>query len=138
MNKSYEELIKLKTFKERFEYLKCNSKVGNTTFDNNRYLNQEFYKSKKWLSVRDKVIIRDNGCDLGCCDYDIIGEPCVIHHINEITVEDIINDSPNLYDLNGLITTRDRTHKAIHFGDIDLLPQDPIERYPNDTCPWRQ
>lgn len=138
MNKSYSELIKLESFEDRFNYLKTNSRIGDETFGYSRFLNQEFYKSKKYRHVRDMAIIRDMGCDLGILDRPIKGEPCILHHINEISIDDIINDSPILYDLENMITTRSSTHKAIHFGDIDLLPNSPIEREVNDTCPWKK
>lgn len=137
--KSYSELMRLETFEERFEYLRLDGRVGESTFGFDRYLNQDFYhKDRKWLRTRDKIIVRDNGCDLGSPDREIPeGVKILIHHINPITSEDIINRSPKLYDPENLISTIKITHDAIHYGNKDLLLKDPIERTKNDTCPWR-
>lgn len=135
--KTYSELIELSTFKERFEYLKLNGRVGEDTFGYDRYLNQIFYKSKEWLSIRNYVITRDNGCDLGVPGREILGDKILIHHINPITKEDILNRSKKLLDPENLITTVKNTHDAIHYGSSDLLYEEPIERSKNDTCPWR-
>ena len=134
--KTYSELIAIPTFEERFEYLKLDGQVGVETFGFNRYLNQAFYKSDEWLSIRDYVITRDNGCDLGMEGYEIYGR-ILIHHINPITKDDIIQRSRILLDPENLITTVKRTHDAIHYGDSNLLMRAPIERRKNDTCPWR-
>ena len=134
--KTYSELITIPTFEERFEYLKLDGQVGVETFGFNRYLNQVFYKSDEWLSIRDDIITRDNGCDLGMEGYEIYGR-ILIHHINPITKDDIIQRSRNLLDPENLITTVKRTHDAIHYGDSNLLMKSPIERRKNDTCPWR-
>ena len=134
--KTYSELITIPTFEERFEYLKLDGQVGVETFGFNRYLNQAFYKSDEWLSIRDYVIARDNGCDLGMEGYEIYGR-ILIHHINPITKDDIIQRSRILLDPENLITTVKRTHDAIHYGDSNLLMRAPIERRKNDTCPWR-
>lgn len=134
--KTYSELITIPTFEERFEYLKLDGQVGVETFGFNRYLNQAFYKSDEWLSIRDYVITRDNGCDLGMEGYEIYGR-ILIHHINPITKDDIIQRSRILLDPENLITTVKRTHDAIHYGDSNLLMKAPIERRKNDTCPWR-
>lgn len=134
--KTYSELITIPTFEERFEYLKLDGQVGVETFGFNRYLNQAFYKSDEWLSIRDYVITRDNGCDLGMEGYEIYGR-IIIHHINPITKDDIIQRSRILLDPENLITTIKRTHDAIHYGDSNLLMRAPIERRKNDTCPWR-
>ena len=134
--KTYSELITIPTFEERFEYLKLDGQVGVETFGFNRYLNQAFYKSDEWLSTRDYVITRDNGCDLGMEGYEIYGR-ILIHHINPITKDHIIQRSRNLLDPENLITTVKRTHDAIHYGDSNLLMRAPIERRKNDTCPWR-
>ena len=135
--RTYTELMKLPTFEERYEYLKLGGKVGEDTFGFDRYLNQIFYKSKEWLSVRNQVITRDNGCDLGALDHEIRGNRIIIHHMNPITKEDILNRSDYLLNPEYLITTIDNTHNAIHYGDKDLLYTDPIVRSKNDTCPWR-
>lgn len=136
--KTYSELIKLTTFEERYRYLKLDGKVGDNTFGFDRYLNQRFYQhDPEWLSIRDKVIIRDKGCDLGIDGRDVYRN-IIIHHINPITKEDIIRRTRKLFDLENLICTSDTTHKAIHYGNGDLLIKDPIERCANDTIPWRK
>lgn len=134
--RTYSELITLPTFEERYEYLRLGGMVGEETFGFDRYLNQSFYKSKEWLSIRDKVIVRDNGCDLAMEDREIHGR-ILIHHMNPITKEDILNRSEFLLDPEYLICTVKNTHDAIHYGDASLLITAPIERSKNDTCPWR-
>lgn len=135
--RTYSELIKLSTFEERYEYLRLGGKVGEETFGFDRYLNQIFYKSPEWLKVRNLVILRDCGCDLGITDYEIGGK-ILIHHMNPITVEDIVNRSDFLLNPEYLICTSKNTHDAIHYGDRNLLYNTiPIERSKNDTCPWR-
>jgi hypothetical protein len=136
MIRTYHELHKLKTFEERYQYLRIFGIVGQATFGYDRYLNQMLYTSGRWKKTRDKVIIRDNGCDLGVEDYQIYGR-ILIHHLNPITVEDIELERECVYDLENLICTSLDTHNAIHYGDESLLPQVPIERTPHDTCPWR-
>ncbi len=141
MNKCYSELIKFDSFKERFEYLKLNGIVSDVTFGSKRYLNQEFYKSDKWKRVRRAIIIRDNGCDLGIRGHEIVnhrGIILIIHHINPITIDDILNESSIVFDPENLITTTFRTHNAIHYGDESCIISEPIERRPNDTCPWKR
>ena len=128
--------MQLKTFEERYEYLKIGGKVGEETFGFDRYLNQVFYTSDEWRSIRNDVIIRDNGCDLGMPDREIKGS-IIIHHMNPISKEDILNRSEFLLDPEYLICTFKLTHDAIHYGSSDLLPKGPIERTKNDTCPWR-
>lgn len=135
--KTYSELMKLSTFEERYEYLRIGGTVGEETFGFDRYLNQIFYKSKEWLAVRNYVIARDNGCDLGHLDHEIIDEKVLVHHMNPITKEDILNRSEFLLNPEYLITTIKNTHDAIHYGNSDLLYTGPIERSKNDTCPWR-
>ena len=135
--RTYSELSKLKTFKERFTYLRLNGFVGKETFGFDRYLNQVFYKSAKWRSIRDFVIVRDNGCDLGIEGREIYGK-IIIHHMNPITIQDIGQESDFLLDPEFLISTVHETHNAIHYGDENLLILAPIERKPNDTCPWRR
>lgn len=134
--KTYSELILLPTFEERFEYLKLDGYIGEETFGYDRYLNQQFYRSAEWKSLRNKIITRDLGCDLGCEGYDIFGR-IYIHHMNPITKDDIIHSSDYLTNPEYLICTTKRTHDAIHFGDKDLLPEEPVSRRPNDTCPWK-
>lgn len=135
--RTYSELIKLSTFEERYRYLKLDGKVGEETFGFDRYLNQMFYKSKEWRSVRNHVILRDNGCDLGIEGREIHGR-ILIHHMNPITKEDILNRTDFLMNPEYLISTIETTHNAIHYGDEDLLMKDPIERHKNDTCPWKR
>lgn len=135
--KTYSELIKLPTFKERYHYLKMNGMVGEETFGFDRWLNQAFYKSKEWLAIRDHVIFRDNGCDLGIPEREIHGR-VLIHHMNPITKRDILDRSEFLLNPEYLITTTKITHDAIHFSDESLLYEDPIERTINDTCPWKR
>lgn len=135
--KTYSELVKLNSFEERYKYLKLEGKVGEDTFGFDRYLNQIFYKTDEWKSVRDYVISRDNGCDLGIFDREIKFGKILVHHMNPITKEDILNRSDILLNPEYLITTTKNTHDAIHYGSDDLLYQDPVERYKNDTCPWK-
>lgn len=137
MIRTYYELIKLKTFKDRFEYLKLDGIVGEETFGFDRYMNQIFYKSREWTSVRRAVIIRDNGCDLGVEGYEIHGK-ILIHHMNPINLSDIVHKTDELLNPDYLITTVLSTHNAIHYGDASLLPALPIERRANDTCPWKR
>ena len=137
MIRTYSELIKLKTFKDRFEYLKLDGIVGEETFGFYRYMNQIFYKSREWTSVRRSVIIRDNGCDLGVEGYEIHGK-ILIHHMNPINLSDIVHKTDELLNPDYLITTVLSTHNAIHYGDASLLPVLPIERRANDTCPWKR
>ena len=134
--KSYSGLILLPTFKERFEYLNLSGKPGNETFGFDRYLNQRFYVSREWQQFRAKVISRDEGCDLGMPDRPIQGK-VIIHHINPLTLEDFEEQSDALFDMDNVICVSHNTHNAIHYGDFSLIPKDPIERKPNDTCPWR-
>ena len=135
--RTYSELITLPTFKERYEYLRLNGRVGEETFGFDRYLNQTFYKSQEWLNIRDEIIIRDNGCDLGVEGYEIHGR-ILIHHMNPITIDDILQRSDFLLNPEYLISTIKRTHDAIHYGDENLLIDVPIERTKNDTCPWKR
>lgn len=138
MIKTYSELITLPTFEERFEYLKLDGRVGYETFGYDRYLNQILYNSYDWKNrCRRDIIIRDNGCDLGCEGFEIFGK-ILVHHINPITVEDVLNRNPIVFDPENLISTTHNTHNAIHYGDIDLLTIRPIERTKNDTCPWKR
>ena len=136
-NRSYSELIALPTYQERFNYLKLAGRVGADTFGFDRYLNQHLYqRNPRWKKTRDKVIIRDNGCDLGIEGREIFGK-IIVHHMNPITMDDILNDRDWIYDPEFLICTAHITHNAIHYGDERLLMLDPKERTPNDTCPWK-
>ena len=134
--RTYSEMITLKTYEERFDYLKIGGRVGLETFGYDRYLNQILYNTKQWKKFRREIIIRDNACDLACEGYEI-NYRILVHHINPITVEDIINRKPMIFDPENAITTTHRTHNAIHYGDKNLLMLQPMERTPNDTCPWR-
>ena len=135
--RTYSELILLPTFEERYRYLRIAGTVGKETFGFDRYLNQIFYKSDEWLEIRDYVIDRDNGCDLGVDGFDIEGR-ILIHHMNPISKEDILRRSKFLLDPEYLITTVKNTHDAIHFGNEDLLYTGIVERSPNDMCPWKR
>ena len=135
--KCYSELILLPTFQARYQYLRLNGEVGKETFGFDRYMNQFFYRSPEWRRVRDFVISRDEGCDLGIPGREIFGR-VIIHHMNPIRPEDIRNRSELLLNPEYLITTIHDTHLAIHYGDEHLLLQEPVERRPNDTCPWKR
>ena len=134
--RTYSQLKQLQTFEERYDYLKLGGVVGEDTFGFDRYLNQNFYRSREWKHVRDEVIMRDNGCDLGIDGYEIRGK-ILIHHMNPITSEDIHRVSEYLLNPEYLICVAHRTHNAIHYGDESLIVTSPIERTQNDTCPWR-
>lgn len=136
--RTYSELSKLKTFRERYEYLKLDGTVGEETFGFDRYINQMFYKSEEWKRIRNYVITRDNGCDLGMPDRKIVDSVILVHHMNPITKEDIINKNEILLDPEYLITTIKLTHDAIHYGDESLLAEDLVIRSKNDTCPWKR
>lgn len=127
----------MKSFLDRFKYLKLNGAVSETTFGSSRYLNQAFYRSSEWKKTRSRIIIRDLGCDLGVEGYDIYGR-IYIHHINPITIEDVEERSTDLFDPDNLICVSFDTHEAIHYGDENLLRKDPIVRRKNDTCPWKK
>lgn len=134
--RTYTELSKLQTFKERYEYLKLSGNVGEETFGYDRYFNQTFYRSAEWKRIRNLVIVRDEGCDLGVEGYHIHGA-VYIHHMNPILLKDIQERSSILLNPEYLITTTLRTHNAIHYGDADQLLLDPVVRSPNDTIPWK-
>ncbi len=134
--KSYSELVLLPTFEERYKYLRLNGSVGKDTFGFDRYINQRFYRSREWKRVRDTVIIRDNGCDLGIEGNDIFGK-IIIHHMNPILPEDFQDEIGMILDPEYLICVSHRTHNAIHYSDEKLLDTAPPERRKHDTCPWR-
>lgn len=134
--KSYSELITIPTFLDRFKYLKLDGKAFDKTFGAERYVNQKFYMSYEWRKFRRDIILRDCGRDLGLEGMEIQGR-IIIHHINPIRLDDILNRSVKLMDPENVICTAKATHDAIHFGDESLLFLDPIERKPFDTCPWR-
>lgn len=135
--RTYSELMKFDNFIDRYNYLKLGGKVGEETFGFDRYLNQQFYKSKEWLRLRDEIIIRDNACDLGILDREIPSR-IIIHHMNPITKNDIINQTEFLLNPEYMICVTKRTHDAIHYGDESLLFTGLVERTKNDTCPWRR
>lgn len=137
MIRSYSELMSIPTFEERFEYLKLNGTVGEMTFGSKRYLNQTFYRSSIWKSLRNRIIIRDNGCDLGIEDRPIYGR-VIIHHINPLTELDVLSNSPSMVDPENLICVSHMTHEAITYGDNSLLIPDLVERTKFDTCPWKR
>lgn len=138
MIRTYSELILLPTFEERFKYLKLDGVVGKETFGFDRWLNQVFYRTPEWRRARRDAIIRDCGYDLACKERPINGQQIIVHHMNPISVEDIKERSEFLLNPEFLITTIEETHRALHYGDESLLVRSkPIERYPNDTCPWR-
>lgn len=135
--RTYTELTKLKTFDERFRYLMLRGAIGEETFGLDRYLNQNFYKSYEWKAIRNAVIMRDMGCDLGIEEHEIFGR-ILIHHMNPITMRDILDRNEIALDPEYLITVSHETHNAIHYGDESILHRyDIVERKPNDHCPWK-
>lgn len=137
MIRTYSEMIALPTFKDRYEYLKLSGSVGAETFGFDRWLNQVFYNSRTWRDVRNKVILRDDGCDLGIYDRPILGR-VYIHHMNPITAQDINDRNPDIFNPEYLICVSHETHNAIHYGDeSQILENNFVERKPNDTCPWK-
>ena len=135
--KSYSELITIPDYIGRYNYLKIDGKVGAETFGHDRYLNQILYTSDEWRAFRRKVIIRDGGCDMAHEDYEL-EDRIIIHHINPITVEDVLNRDPKVFDFDNVVCVSHRTHLAIHYGDESQLVLPPVERSRNDTCPWRR
>lgn len=136
MIRCYKDLVRLRTFEERFKYLKLDGVVGNETFGYDRYLNQAFYRSEDWRQLRKKIILRDEGCDLGVIDKPIKGR-IYIHHMNPITQDDLVNKTDYLLNPDFLICVSKTTHDAIHYSDESLLPSEPAVRKPFDTCPWK-
>ena len=136
--RTYSEMIALPTFEERFRYLQLKGSVGKETFGFDRFINQYLYqRSKQWKEIRDYVITRDNGCDLGVEDR-LIGGRIMVHHMNPLTIDDIMRESDFVFDPEYLISTSHNTHNAIHYGDESLLITVPISRSKNDTCPWKR
>ena len=139
--KSYNELITLPSFEERFEYLRCPSKIGEETFGYDRWLNQTLYTSQQWRNFRNRIIVRDDGCDMALANHTIPhGEIIIIHHINPITIEDIVNRSQKVFDENNVVCVRHSTHEAIHYGDLSTtgrLAGLKGERFQNDMFPWK-
>lgn len=139
MIRTYSEMLTFSTIEERFEYLNLHGQVGEATFGSRRYLNQLFYKSKEWRQFRDLIIVRDGACEFGLEEYPIDDPKLIrVHHIVPITIEDILNRDPKLFDPNNVVCVSDLTHKAIHYGNKDLLPIKYTERTKNDTCPWKK
>ena len=134
--RTYSELLTLKTFKERYDYLKIDGIVGEETFGFDRYVNQRFYHSSFWRNIRDKIIDRDFGCDLAIPDLQIQG-PIIIHHMNPILLHDILNQNEIAINPEYLVCVSEATHRAIHYGNDEELYQEPIERKKYDTCPWK-
>lgn len=134
--RSYRELIRIPSFKERFEYLRLDASVGSETFGFDRYMNQRFYTSVEWKRFRNKVIVRDNSNDMAHPDFPISGR-IIIHHLNPLTPEDIEESTDRLFDMNNVICVSEDTHNAIHYGAVDVLPKDYAPRTPNDTIPWK-
>ena len=138
MRKCYSEMMELPTIEERFDYLRLNGAVGIETFGCQRHINQNLYtKDYRWKQLRNQIIVRDDGCDLAIPEFKIYGK-VIVHHINPITVEDFMNNSPDIFDPENLVCVSFNTHQAIHYGDESLLPQLPITRTKNDTCLWRE
>ena len=137
MYKRYSELKNFKTFEEKYNYLKLTGSVGQETFGFDRYLNQILYRSEEWKQLRQKIILRDNGCDLGTPGYEIFSKP-IIHHLNPITLEELLENSPKIFDPENLITTTLQTHNAIHYGNFNNINKEPVTRSANDTSPWRK
>lgn len=135
--KTYSEAISIQTYLERFRYLQIGGKIGDETFGYDRYLNQTLYRTAEWKRFRREIIVRDNGCDLACDGYEIVGN-VLVHHINPITIDDVLNRDPKIFDPENVISTCLNTHNAIHYGDESLLITEPVERTPFDTCPWRR
>lgn len=133
--RSYSELQRIGTFEERFRYLALRGRVGESTFGFDRWINQDFYTSREWRQIRDEIIVRDNGCDLGIDGYEI-HHGLYIHHLNPITARQIESGDPCILDPDNLITVAHRTHNAIHYGDESLLPKPLVERRPGDTKLW--
>lgn len=135
--RTYSELCELNSFEDRYNYLKLEGSVGFDTFGFDRWMNQSFYKSKEWRDMRNYVITRDNGCDMGLEGYEI-GDKIIIHHMNPITVQDLIHSNDVLLDPDQLICVSQKVHNAIHYGSDELLIRPTVERRPNDTIPWRK
>ena len=136
MIRTYSELIQYSTFEDRFKYLSLKGQVGEETYGFDRWINQQFYKSREWKQIRNLIIVRDSGCDLGIPGREI-GDRIIIHHMNPILLKDITDSTSYLLDPEYLICVSHNTHEAIHYGDESLLTTEPVERRPNDTCPWR-
>jgi len=134
--RTYSELITIPSFIERYRYLKLGGSVGKETFGFDRYLNQTLYRSPEWKRFRRDMILRDNGMDLACDEYEIIGK-VLVHHIDPLTIQDVIRRDPKIFDSENVVCVSMNTHNAIHYGDESLLMIEPVVRTKNDTCPWR-
>lgn len=134
-SRCFSYIRRLETFEDRFDYLNLAGEVGHSTYGHDRWINQRFYTSRQWRQVRDVVIVRDNGCDLGIEGYEITHD-LVVHHMNPIALKDVVDGEDHILDPEFLICTSIRTHNAIHFGDRTLLPRPPIVREPGDTLLW--
>lgn len=135
ITRSYNELRRIDTFEERFRYLSLNGSVGSSTFGYDRWLNQRFYTSREWRQLRDHVIARDNGCDLGVDGYEIY-DKILVHHMNPMIVDDLLAGEESIMDPNFLVVTSHRSHNAIHYGDESLLPRKYTPRERGDTRLW--
>jgi len=136
--KTYSDLTKLETFKDRFEYLKIGGVIGERTFGGNRYLNQKFYRSREWRKLRDEIIVRDGGCDLALPGYELTWR-VTVHHINPVTEQEMLRLAANVLDPENLVCVSYSTHKALHYGQFDLCSDYAVlDRRPNDTCPWKE
>ena len=134
--RTYSELITIPTFIERYRYLKLGGSVGKETFGFDRYLNQTLYRSPEWKQFRRDMILRDNGMDLACDEYEIVGK-VLVHHIDPLTIQDVIRRDSKIFDQENVVCVSMNTHNAIHYGDESLLMIEPVVRTKNDTCPWR-
>lgn len=134
--RTYSELITIPNFLDRFRYLKLDGVVGEETFGSERYLNQKFYHSAEWRNLRNRIIVRDMGCDLGVEGFEL-NQRVYIHHMNPISSKDILHRSDDIMNPEYLICCSYNTHQAIHYGDETLLTVLPVERFANDTCPWK-
>lgn len=134
--RSYRELLQLSTFEERYKYLRLNGRVGIETFGFDRWLNQRLYKSLEWRNLRNKIIVRDEGCDLGILSMPCFGR-AIVHHMNPVTEEELRHSDESIFDTDNLILCSLQTHNAIHYGDESKLRRDFMERRPNDTCLWK-
>lgn len=138
MIRTYSEMLKFKTIEERFEYLKLDGNVGESTFGSRRYLNQALYSSDEWKKFRTSIILRDNACEFGLEDYPINDiKEIRIHHIIPLTIDDVLNRDSKIFDPNNVVCVSDLTHKALHYSNEELLPKPYVERRKNDTCPWK-
>lgn len=135
--RTYSELIEIPSFVERFRYLKIGGQIGDETFGFSRWLNQVLYKSDEWKRFRNSIIIRDEGCDLAVPGFDV-DKHIIVHHLNPITKDDVLQRASCIFDPENVVCTSLNTHNAIHYGDESILIVAPLERKPNDTCPWRK